>query len=277
MSATEAAGAASRATAESDGTTTTEGEGTTTRHEWDGLTLTQNHDGVSILTLNRPERMNSVTRDVFRDLGEAARVVSRDGTRALVLTGAGDRAFCAGYDLAELGGLLATSVPEFLTIEDVASGAVRALQQLPFPVVAAVNGAASGGGLSLALAADIRVASSTASFNAAFVKVGFSVGELGTSWMLTRTVGPGLAAELSFTGRIVRADEALAIGLADRVVSPADLQATALELATRLADPVRASGGASLAEARIGKRTLTTASETASFEVSLRAGLGDRA
>lgn len=226
--------------------------------------------GITVLTIDRPERMNAVTDRVFRDLGEAVRRISRDGTRALIVTGAGDRAFSAGYDLAELPGLLETTVQQFLDIEDAASGAVHALHALPIPVIAAVNGAAAGGGLSLALAADVRVVAERASFSAAFVRVGFSVGELGTSWMLTRVVGYGLAAELAFTGRPVRADEALQIGLADRVVPGETLHEASTALARTMLDPAPSG------EARIGKRTLTTAGETASLEVSLRSRLADR-
>lgn len=229
-------------------------------------------DGVTRLTLNRPERMNSLTPAVFDELAEAARTVERDGTRALVLTGAGDRVFCAGYDLALLPELPGMSVPEFLDLEDRASGAVAAIHRLPFPVVAAVRGAASGGGLSLALAADLRVAAPDARLNAAFVRVGLSIGELGTSWLLPRLVGPGVAAELAFTARVVAADEALAIGLVDRVVPAERLQSEAEALARVLADPARAStvGG------RVGKRTLRARGEQPSFAAALDAELGDR-
>jgi enoyl-CoA hydratase/carnithine racemase len=224
--------------------------------------------GVSRLSLNRPERMNSLTPEVFDALADAARTVERDGTRALVLTGAGERAFCAGYDLAMLPGLPGLSVPAFLDLEDRASGAIAALHRLPFPVVAAVRGAASGGGLSLALAADLRIAATDAKLNAAFVRVGLSVGELGTSWLLPRLVGPGMAAELAFTGRIVLAEEALAIGLVNRVVPPEALQEEAVALARVLAAPERA--------ARIGKRTLRARGEQPSLAAALDAELGDR-
>jgi enoyl-CoA hydratase/carnithine racemase len=224
--------------------------------------------GVSRLTLNRPDRLNAVNAQIFRELGDAARTVSRDGTRALIVTGAGDRAFCAGYDLAEIGALRATTVSEFLSIEDDASGAVAAIHVLPFPVIAAVNGAASGGGLSIALAADIRLAAPRASFNAAFVRVGFSVGELGTSWMLTRLLGPGMAAELAFTGRPVPSGEALEIGLVNRIVPAENLQDEALDLARTLADPARSD--------RIGKRTLQHHEEVASYSSALQTGLADR-
>lgn len=223
-------------------------------------------DGVSRLVLNRPERMNSLTPELFDALADAARTLERDGTRALVLTGAGDRAFCAGYDLAMLPSLPAMTVPEFLDLEDRASGAVAALHRLPFPVVAAIRGAASGGGLSLALAADLRIAAPDAKLNAAFVRVGLSVGELGTSCLLPRLVGPGTAAELAFTGRIVAAEEALAIGLVNRVVAADALDDEAVALARELAAP----------GARIGKRTLRARSEVPSLAAALDLELGDR-
>jgi enoyl-CoA hydratase/carnithine racemase len=249
----------------------------TDRHQdgvWPGLRLESLAQGVRRLVIDNPARMNAVDADVFRAIGAVARGLRRDGTRALVVTGAGDRAFCAGYDLGAIADLQATTVPAFLDIEDTASEAVQAIHDLPFPVVAAVNGAASGGGLSLALAADVRIGVPRASFSAAFVRVGFSIGELGTSWALPRVVGPGMAAELAFTGRVVRADEARTIGLLDRVVGQdapdpvAVLQDEALALATRYASPDRAG--------RIGKRTLGRAGETPSFEVAVRGGLGDR-
>lgn len=245
-----------------------------------GITIEHLGDGVSRLSIDNPTKMNAVDAAVFAEIGAAARELRRDGTRALVLTGAGDRAFCAGYDLAAIPGLRATTIPEFLDVEDTASEAIQAVHDLPFPVVAAVNGAAAGGGLSIALAADVRIGVPRTSFTASFVKVGFSVGELGTSWMLPRVVGPGVAAELSFTGRTVRAPEALDIGLLDRIVdagSDADpaahvalLQEQAVALARTMADPARRG-------TRIGKRSLGRAVETPSYEVSVRQALGDRA
>jgi enoyl-CoA hydratase/carnithine racemase len=226
-------------------------------------------DGVSRLSLNRPDRMNSLTPELFDALADAVRTVERDGTRALVVTGAGERAFCAGYDLAMLPALPAMTVPEFLDLEERASGAVAALHRLPFPVVAAIRGAASGGGLSLALAADLRLAAPDARLNAAFVRVGLSVGELGTSWLLTRLVGPGMAAELAFTGRLVAAEEALAIGLVNRVVPGETLDDEAVALARELAAPGRNA-------ARIGKRTLRARGEQPSLAAALDVELGDR-
>jgi enoyl-CoA hydratase/carnithine racemase len=111
------------------------------------------------------------------------------------------------------------------------------MRALPYPVIAAVSGPAAGGGLSLALAADIRIADQTASFSAGFVRIGLSIGELGTSWNLVRLIGPGRAAELAFTGRTVRAAEARSIGLADRLIETG----TALDAAIEMAETIAAN------------------------------------
>ena len=110
------------------------------------------------------------------------------------------------------------------------------LRALPYPVIAAVSGPAAGGGLSLALAADIRIADQTASFSAGFVRIGLSIGELGTSWNLVRLIGPGRAAEMAFTGRTVRAPEASRIGLADRLTETGTALDAAIELAETIAE-----------------------------------------
>jgi enoyl-CoA hydratase/carnithine racemase len=130
------------------------------------------------------------------------------------------------------------------------------------PVIAAVNGAASGGGMSLALCTDIRLASPAARFNAAFVKIGLSVGELGTSWQLTRLLGPGRAAEIAYTGRMVDAEEAERIGLVNRLVSAERLLDEALELAAQVAS--NSPGGV-----RLSKRALQANQEIGSYAAAL--------
>ena len=124
---------------------------------------------------------------------------------------------------------------EFLRFQETAAGGLAAIRHLPFPVIAAVHGPAAGGGMSLALAADIRLAALTAKFACSFVKVGLSAGVLGTSWQLTRLLGPGLAAEIAYTGRVVAADEAARIGLINRVVPSEELFAEAFALAAAIA------------------------------------------
>ena len=135
--------------------------------------------GIAVLRVNRPDRMNAQTVTMFAEYGIAARALRDSGLRALILTGAGDRAFCAGFDLDELDAITRFGVRDFLKFQETAAGGITAIRHLPFPVIAAVHGAAVGGGLALALAADIRLASPTAKFSAAFVRVGLSMGELG--------------------------------------------------------------------------------------------------
>jgi enoyl-CoA hydratase/carnithine racemase len=233
----------------------------------DTLTLTPAGDGIVLLTINRPDRLNTMTVPMFTDLTRAARALRDSGTRALILTGAGDRAFCAGFDLAEIEVITAMGVREFLRFQERATGSLAALRALPFPVIAAVHGAASGGGLSLALTADIRLAAPTARFNAAFVQIGLSAGELGTSWLLSRLVGPGRAAEIVFTARNVDAAEAERIGLVNRVVPAQDLTAEAIAMARQVI-------GNSPAGVRMSKRVLQRNLEVASYRAALELAVG---
>jgi enoyl-CoA hydratase/carnithine racemase len=217
---------------------------------------------LGLLRLNRPERMNSQTVQMFEEYGEAAHALRDVPLRALVVTGAGDKAFCAGFDLDEIDVLMSMGVRELLAFIEVASGGIQAIRNLPYPVIAAIHGAAIGGGLALALAADIRLAAPTVKLSAAFVRVGLSIGELGTSFHLTRLVGPGLAAEIAYTGRIVEAEEAARIGLVNRVVPSDELLDRAVELATQIA--ANSPGGV-----RMSKRALQRNQEVTSYAAAL--------
>jgi enoyl-CoA hydratase len=203
------------------------------------VTLDHPREGVARILLDGPERLNALSWKTIDDLHAAlAAVAAERGTRTLVLTGAG-RGFCAGLDLKQRddGDPLGTGddvVTVYRRQERVAALAI-ALRALPQPVIAAVNGPASGGGMAIALAADIRVCSTLARFNAAFVRIGLSGGDVGVSYLLPRIVGSGIAAELLLTGRPVEAEEAARIGLANRVVAPEALEDAALELAEAIA------------------------------------------
>jgi len=153
-------------------------------------------------------------------------------------------------------------VREFLEFQETATGGIQAIRHLPFPVIAAVHGAAIGGGLALALAADIRLVSPTAKFSAAFLRVGLSMGELGTSYNLSRLIGPGRAAEIGFSGRIVDAAEAVAIGLANRVVPADRLYDEAVALARLIA--ANSPGGV-----RMSKRAIQRNQEITSYAAAL--------
>jgi len=195
----------------------------------DTVLLTRPEPGVAQLTLNRPERLNAMTAELVAALHARLDEVADDpSTRVVVLTGAG-RAFCAGLDLTGYGTPAATADPAaggvglaLATQEEIAALVVH-LRRVPQPVIAAVNGAAAGGGLALVLGSDIRLAAASARFSAAFIKIGVSGCDIGTSWLLPRLIGAGAAHEMMLTGRLVGADEAAARGLVLEVVDDAAL------------------------------------------------------
>jgi enoyl-CoA hydratase/carnithine racemase len=217
---------------------------------------------IGVLRINRPDRMNSQTIRMFGEYGEAAFALRDAPLRALIVTGAGTRAFCAGFDLDEIHRITEMGVREFLKFQETATGGIQGIHFLPFPVIAAIHGPATGGGLALALAADIRLCDPAAKFSAAFVKVGLSCGELGTSYHLTRLVGPALAADIGYTARIVGADEAERIGLVNRVVPTDELFDAALELAQQIAQN-------SPAGVRMSKRAIQRNQEVTSYAAAL--------
>jgi enoyl-CoA hydratase/carnithine racemase len=200
------------------------------------LTFDEHPHGIVVMSVNRPHRANSQTVEMFGEIAWATATLRNAPVRALIVTGAGGKAFCTGFDLDEVDVLTRMSVSDFTDLVETAASGSTGLRALPYPVIAAISGPAAGGGLSLALAADIRIADNTASFSAGFVRVGLSIGELGTSWNLVRLVGPGRAAEMAFTGRTVRAAEALRIGLADRLTETGTALDAALELAETIAE-----------------------------------------
>ncbi|HEY5173753.1 MAG TPA: enoyl-CoA hydratase-related protein [Acidimicrobiia bacterium] len=190
---------------------------------------------IVVVTLNRPERLNAMNYDLVRGLYDAFDELSADPTcRVIVLTGAG-RGFCAGLDLTDGASPPTTAglgrAQAGMTVQKLIAGLVPKMRSLPQPVIAAVNGAASGGGLALALASDVRVASQSARFNVAFIRVGLSGCDIGVSWMLPRLIGASRAFELLLTGRLIDAAEADRIGLVTRVVPDGRVLDSALETA----------------------------------------------
>ena len=189
-------------------------------------------DGVATLTLNRPEALNAFNTEQLHLLRDALAEVAADpDIRVLVLTGAGERAFAAGADIREMAAL---SPEGGLAFGRLGHAVTRAVETLPQPVIAAVNGYALGGGCELAIACDIRLASENAVFAQPEVSLGIPPG-WGGSQRLPRLVGPGIAAEMILTGRRVAAAEALRIGLVNRVVPLPDLMPAAAELAATIA------------------------------------------
>ncbi len=214
------------------------------------VVLVTNEENVRIITLNRPESLNAMTPELLDALVEAAEAAAADpAVRCVVITGAG-RAFCAGGDVKAMaasnerqgggGGGLVSRVDVLRRQEEVS----RLLHEMPKPTIAAINGVAAGAGLSVALAADLRIASDQARFTTAFAKVGFS-GDFGGTWLLQRLVGPMKARELYFLSEIIDANRAIELGIVSRVVPHDQFWAETMALARRLAS------GPTLAYARM--------------------------
>jgi enoyl-CoA hydratase/carnithine racemase len=186
----------------------------------EAVLLTEEKDGVLTLSLNRPKVMNSFSFALLRALkAQIDAIRFRPEIRVVIITGSGEKAFCAGADLKERATLTPLQVKEFIfTIRDLFSS----IENLNKPVIAAVNGVALGGGTELALACDIRIASATASMGLTETRLAIIPGAGGTQ-RLPRLIGRGKAKELIFTGRRVPAEEALVIGLVNQVCEPDNL------------------------------------------------------
>ncbi len=182
-------------------------------------------DGYAVLTLNRPEAMNALSRELRSALARTVRELEADpGIRVLILTGAGDRAFTAGLDLKELGA--GASISDAVEVED----PVKSIEQFSGPVIGAINGVAITGGFELALACDVLIVADTARFADTHARVGIMPG-WGLSQKLSRTIGLYRAKELSLTGNFLSAQQAESWGLVNRVVPPAELLPAARRLA----------------------------------------------
>jgi len=182
--------------------------------------LTENQDGILWTTINRPDKLNALNRQTLAELDHAiAAADENESVRAVVITGAGDKAFVAGADISELNTLGPVEAKEFALR---GQSIFRRIERLSKPVIAAVNGFAFGGGCELAMACHIRIASNNAIFGQPEVKLGLIPGYAGTQ-RLPRLVGKGRALEILLTGRNIGAEEALEIGLANAVCEPAEL------------------------------------------------------
>ena len=193
-------------------------------------------DSVAYVTLNRPERLNALTFEVYRELTDAfAALRDEREVRAVVITGAG-RAFCSGGDVLDIiGPLFERDMAGLLEFTRMTCELVRNIRALPKPVIACLNGTTAGAGACIALAADIRLASPAAKIAFLFVRVGLSGADMGAAYLLPRLVGLAKATELLYTGDFVSAAEAERIGLYNRVVAQEELAQATHELAARLA------------------------------------------
>lgn len=227
---------------------------------------------VALVTLNRPERMNSMAFDVMVPLKKVIEELTYDNdVRAVVLTGAG-RGFSSGADHKSAGSvpnIAGLTRPTYaLRSMELLDDVILGLRRMHQPVIAAVNGAAIGGGLCLALAADIRIASSDAYFRAAGINNGLTASELGLSYLLPRAVGSSRAFDIMLTGRDVDAEEAARIGLVSRTVPADDLLSACYDVAQRIA-------GFSRPGVELTKRTLWSGMDATTLEAHMQAeGLG---
>jgi enoyl-CoA hydratase/carnithine racemase len=192
--------------------------------------------GVATLTFTRPDRLNSLTFDVYREMADVLDALGeRDEVRSVVITGEG-RAFCSGGDVNDIiGELFARDMKGLVAFTRVTGRLIANIRKLRRPVVAAVNGVAVGAGAVIALACDFRVASEKASFGFLFPKVGLCGADMGAGWLLPRVVGLARASELLFLGDRIDAARAEQIGLVNRVVPQAECLDMARALAERLA------------------------------------------
>lgn len=188
-------------------------------------------DGILVVTMNRPDKLNAMTTTMVEALHDTFSAIGRDrNVRVVILTGAG-RGFCAGLDLGGYGAAPGYewkgAVERGLAVQKHIASLIPKMRSIPQPIIAAVNGPASGGGFALVLGSDIRLCGQSARFNAAFIRIGLSACDIGTSWLLPRLVGAARAQELMLTGRLFDAAEAERIGLVvERVPDEALLDAS---------------------------------------------------
>ncbi|MFL5797837.1 MAG: enoyl-CoA hydratase/isomerase family protein [Actinomycetota bacterium] len=229
-------------------------------------------DGVGWIRLNRPDKLNALTTRLAQETLDALTAAREDeGVRCLVITGEG-RGFSAGQDLTEF--TAATGEGGGLDVaEHLRSGynrMITSIVELPMPVIAGVNGVAAGAGLSLALACDVRIASDAAKFLQAFVKIGL-VPDSGSNWLLPRIVGFARALEMSITGDLLDAAEALRIGLVHRVVPAGEFDVAVTEFAGRMAEGPTLAIGAT--KALMGGALRLSLTETLEREAVTQADL----
>ncbi len=218
--------------------------------EYETIKVQEREDGISIITFNRPNRLNAMNFQFVEDLRDYLKKLENNlSIQVVILTGEG-RAFCSGLDLKEGQAIFKKKVPEnlqkfeYLRLKDkikrttivqkLISQLMVQLRRIPQPVIAAIKGSAYGGGLAFALASDIRIAGESAEFCNAFINIGLSGADCGSSYWLPRLIGFSRAAELMYTGRVINAQEADKIGLVSKVVPDVEILNEALNIAKEI-------------------------------------------
>jgi 2-(1,2-epoxy-1,2-dihydrophenyl)acetyl-CoA isomerase len=207
--------------------------------EYQTLTCTPT-EGVLTITMNRPEVYNAFNEQMKKDVNDAFKEAEKDAAvRCIVLRGAGEKAFCSGQDLKEHAGLK-RSLKE--SLEKSYNPLIRRMRTTEKPVIGMINGVAAGAGCSVALACDMRIMATTAKLTEVFVRIGL-VPDSGSHWFLPRLVGMARAFEYSATGRDITAEEAMEVGLVNRIAPPDQLERVTMEIARQFANaPTRAIG-----------------------------------
>ena len=196
--------------------------------------LVEKEGPIDWLTLNRPEALNAMSRTLMLELQDYfGRLYTDNEIRVVIMTGAG-RGFCAGLDLKEDRSDEGSGPVTGMRVQRRVSEIMMRMRRAPQPIIALINGPASGGGFGLALASDIRIATPTARMNAAFIRIGLSACDVGVSYFLPRLVGSSLASELLLTGNFIDAERALASGLVSSIVEESELAAAGREMANNI-------------------------------------------
>ncbi|VEN73517.1 Enoyl-CoA hydratase/isomerase [Candidatus Desulfarcum epimagneticum] len=194
--------------------------------------------GVGVLTLNRPKTLNAINLEMIEEIEDLFGKLEKSETaRVLILTGAGEKGFCAGLDMKTAAGEIFEGSPALIyQCQSRFSRIYYMMRVIPQPVIAAIHGAAAGGGFSFAMASDVRIITPQAKFNAAYINIGLGGADLASSYFLPRLIGSGRANEFLLTGDFMTAQEAMDLGFASRMVEKETLMDTAREIAARMVE-----------------------------------------
>jgi len=190
----------------------------------------ENEGGITVLKISAPKSLNALNSTILKELGHFVENIDTCATRVLIITGDGEKSFVAGADISEMANLDEKQGYEFGKL---GAKVFRCIETLPIPVIAAVNGFALGGGCELAMSCDIRISSNKAKFGQPEVGLGIIPGFSGT-YRLPKLIGQGYAKEMIYTGKVIRADEALRIGLVNAIYEPQELMPAAIEMAKKM-------------------------------------------